>query len=150
MTRKKVRVDRRAWERMRRVLRDADGRAVKVGVIGPDDSELAVYAAANEFGTETIPERSFIRHTTHRHQSKYAKGLERGLTKVVEGRLTLDRMLGLIGAEVVKDIQVADGAVRVEIDLPSDHQFAANIREEIMEKVEPLWDVKQVTVEFSG
>jgi nitrogen fixation NifU-like protein len=35
------------------------------------------------------------------------------------------------------------------IDLPADHQFAANIREEVMEKIEPLWDVEQVVLEFT-
>jgi hypothetical protein len=39
--------------------------------------------------------------------------------------------------------------VRVGIDLPSDHQFANNIREEIVEKIEPLWDVEHVDVVFS-
>ena len=39
--------------------------------------------------------------------------------------------------------------MRVVIDLPADHQFAANIHEEIMEKIEPLWDVEQVVVEFT-
>jgi nitrogen fixation NifU-like protein len=39
--------------------------------------------------------------------------------------------------------------VRVAIDLPADHQFANNIREEIVEKIEPLWDVEGVTVEFT-
>jgi len=46
--------------------------------------------------------------------------------------------LDLVRTKVVKDIGVSDGTVRVELDLPSDHQFAANIREEIMEKIEPL------------
>jgi nitrogen fixation NifU-like protein len=49
---------------------------------------------------------------------------------------------------LVKEIQVSEGQVRVEVELPEDHQFAANIREEIMEKIEPLWDVEQVIVEF--
>jgi hypothetical protein len=50
---------------------------------------------------------------------------------------------------VVKDIEVSDGTVRVVLDLPSDHQFAANIREEITEKIEPLWDVERVAIEFT-
>jgi NifU-like protein involved in Fe-S cluster formation len=57
--------------------------------------------------------------------------------------------LDLVRTKVVKDIGVSDGTVRVELDLPSDHQFAANIREEIMEKIEPLWDVDRVVVEFT-
>ena len=41
-----------------------------------------------------------------------------------------------------------DGNVRVVVDLPLYHQFASAIKEEIMEKIELLWDVKEVTVEF--
>jgi nitrogen fixation NifU-like protein len=58
--------------------------------------------------------------------------------------------LDLVRTNLVKDIEVADGHVRVVIDLPADHQFANNIREEIVEKIEPLWDVEEVTVEFIG
>lgn len=57
--------------------------------------------------------------------------------------------LDLVRTKLVKDIEVNDGAVRVVIDLPADHQFAASIREDIMEKVGHLWDVKQVVVEFT-
>jgi len=57
--------------------------------------------------------------------------------------------LDLVRTKVVKDIEVSDGTVRVVLDLPSDHQFAANIREEITEKIEPLWDVDKVVVEFT-
>jgi nitrogen fixation NifU-like protein len=57
--------------------------------------------------------------------------------------------LDLVRTKLVKDVEISDGTVRVVIDLPSDHQFAANIREEIMEKIEPLWDVDKVIVEFT-
>jgi len=36
----------------------------------------------------------------------------------------------------------------VVVDLSEDHQFAASIKEDIREKIEPLWDVTEVTVEF--
>lgn len=57
--------------------------------------------------------------------------------------------LDLVRTKVVKEIEVADGNVRVVLDLPADHQFAANIREEIIEKIEPRWDVDRVVVEFT-
>jgi len=57
--------------------------------------------------------------------------------------------LDVIRTKLVKDIQVADGAVRVAIDLPSTHQFAASIREDIHEKIGHLWDVKDVRIEFA-
>ncbi len=56
--------------------------------------------------------------------------------------------LDLVRTQLVKDIQIADGRVSVALSLCSDHQFAANIREEIMDKVEPLWDVTEVDVIF--
>jgi len=50
---------------------------------------------------------------------------------------------------LVEEIEVADGVVRVVIDLPADHQFANNIRDEIVEKLGHRWDVKQVEVVFT-
>ncbi|HIP97191.1 MAG TPA: DUF59 domain-containing protein [Anaerolineae bacterium] len=57
--------------------------------------------------------------------------------------------LDLVRTRLVKDIEISEGTVRVVIDLPSDHQFAANIREEITDKIEPLWDVDEVAIEFT-
>ena len=56
--------------------------------------------------------------------------------------------LDLVRTELVKEIEVSGGHVRVVVELPEDHQFAANIREGIVDKIEPLWDVEQVVVEF--
>ena len=56
--------------------------------------------------------------------------------------------LDLVRTNLVKGIEIRDGRVMVEIDLPSDHQFAANIREEVVEKIEHLWDVNEVVVNF--
>lgn len=57
--------------------------------------------------------------------------------------------LDLVRTSLVKNIELKDGAVRVVVDLPSNHQFAPAIKEEILEKVEPLWDIKKVVVEFT-
>jgi len=56
--------------------------------------------------------------------------------------------LDLVRTNLVRDIEVKDGAVRVVVDLPADNQFASAIKQEIVEKIEPLWDVKEVAVEF--
>jgi NifU-like protein involved in Fe-S cluster formation len=72
--------------------------------------------------------------------------------EVVEKRLkhVMNPVVGLdvVRTNLVKDIDVSEGAVRVVMDLPGDHQFAPAIREDIMEKLEPRWDVEQVVVEF--
>ena len=57
--------------------------------------------------------------------------------------------LDLVRTNLVKDIVLKDGSVRVVIDLPANHQFAPAIKEEIIEKIEPLWDVKEAIVEFT-
>jgi nitrogen fixation NifU-like protein len=57
--------------------------------------------------------------------------------------------LDLVRTELVKEIEVKDGAVRVVVDLPEGHQFANSIREDVEQKLLPLWDVKQVNVEFT-
>ncbi len=58
--------------------------------------------------------------------------------------------LDLVRTNLVKDIVLKDGRVRVIIDLPESHQFAPAIKEEVMEKIEPLWDVKEVKIDFTG
>jgi nitrogen fixation NifU-like protein len=57
--------------------------------------------------------------------------------------------LNVVRTNLVQDIEVKDGVVTVTIDLPEDHQFANTIRDEVLEKIETLWDVKEVTVKFT-
>ena len=57
--------------------------------------------------------------------------------------------LSLVRTNLVKDIKVRYGTVRVVIDMPADNQFASAIKQEIIEKIEPIWDVKEVAVEFT-
>jgi nitrogen fixation NifU-like protein len=56
--------------------------------------------------------------------------------------------LDIVRTDLVKDITLDKGKVTIKINLSSDHQFAANIQEEIKEKVEPIWDIKEVKLEF--
>ena len=71
--------------------------------------------------------------------------IRKRLKKVINPLAGLD----LVRTNLVKDIQKNNGTVRVAIDLPKNHQFAAAIKEEIDEKIEPLWDVKEVIVDFT-
>ena len=74
-------------------------------------------------------------------------------TEVVRKRLkrVMNPVVGLdiVRTKLVKEIEVSNGTVRVVLDLPEDHQFAAAMREDIIEKLEPRWDVKRVVVEFT-
>ena len=96
-----------------------------------------------------------LRGAIENYEERHGLVKERVPTTVEVVRKRLKRVmnpmvgLDLVRTKVVKDIELSDGTVRVVIDLPADHQFAANIREEIMEKIEPLWDVEKVIVEFA-
>ncbi|MZQ97083.1 MAG: DUF59 domain-containing protein [Acidaminobacter sp.] len=57
--------------------------------------------------------------------------------------------LDMVATNLVKEIEISEGVIRVVVDLPEDHQFAATIKEEAKERLENLWDVKQVIIEFA-
>jgi nitrogen fixation NifU-like protein len=57
--------------------------------------------------------------------------------------------LDVIRTKLVKDIELKDGVIRIVVDLPSDHQFAANIREDVSDKLGHIWDIEEVKVEFT-
>jgi nitrogen fixation NifU-like protein len=56
--------------------------------------------------------------------------------------------LDMVATNLVKSVEVKDGVIHVLVDLPEDHQFAATIKEEAKERLENLWDVKEVNIEF--
>lgn len=95
-----------------------------------------------------------LRAAIQNYEERYGLVKERVPTTVEIIRKRLKRVmnplvgLDLVRTKLVKEIDVADGIVHVHIKLPNDHQFAANIREEIIEKTEHLWDVEQVRVIF--
>ena len=57
--------------------------------------------------------------------------------------------LDVVRTELISDVTVKDGNITITVDLPENHQFAPAIKEDIKDKIEPLWDVKKVVVEFS-
>jgi NifU-like protein involved in Fe-S cluster formation len=56
--------------------------------------------------------------------------------------------LDMVATKMVKSVEVKDGVITVVVDLPEDHQFAATIKEEAKERLETLWDIKKVNIEF--
>jgi NifU-like protein involved in Fe-S cluster formation len=95
-----------------------------------------------------------LRAAIQNYEERHGLVKERVPTTVEIVRKRLKRVmnplvgLDLVRTKLVEDIKVDEGIVFVSLKLSDDHQFASNIREEIIEKVEPLWDVKQVMVEF--
>ena len=96
-----------------------------------------------------------LRAAIQNYEERHGLVTERVPTTVEEVRRRLKHVmnpvvgLDLVRTKMVKEIEVTEGTVRVAVNLPPDHQFANNIRTDIVEKVEPLWDVERVLVEFS-
>jgi len=71
--------------------------------------------------------------------------LRKRLKKVMNPMMGLD----MVSTNLVKEIKLEDGIVSLVIDMPEDHQFSNVIKEEVREKIEPLWDVKRVDITFA-
>lgn len=96
-----------------------------------------------------------LRSAIENYEERHGLVKERKPTtvEIVRSRLkkVMNPMAGLdlVRTNLVRDIEIKNGTVWVVIDLPPTHQFAPAIKEEILEKIEPLWDVKEVVVEFT-
>ncbi len=80
------------------------GLRVDVGVRAIRGQDLVMRAMANEFGTRTIPERSFLRATMDRNRQKYAVLLAEAL-EGSPSEAELERRLARIGAIATGDVQ---------------------------------------------
>lgn len=91
---------------------------VKVGVIGRQAEEVhpsedgkgtpitnVQLALIQEFGTERIPERSFIRGTFRIHREEYQVMLARVLKLIVDGKLEVQKGFSILGLKVQGDMQ---------------------------------------------
>ena len=97
-----------------------------------------------------------LRAAIENYEETHGLVKERKATTVEEVRRRLKRVmnplvgLDLVKTELVTGIMVEKGKVTVAIDLPEANQFANVIRQEVIDKVEPLWDVNEVEVRFTS
>ena len=96
--------------------------------------------------------RSAIRNYEEKHGLTTDKSpttvetIEKRLKKVMNPLSGLD----LVGTKLIKKIELKDEVAKIEIDLPENHQFSNSIKDEILEKVESLHDIKKVLIIFGG
>ena len=83
-----------------RLESDSD-KGVTVGVHGKEGSDEVIKAASNEFGTETIPERSFLRSTMVEHEADIVKGLESAVSGALDNKRSFEHGLGVLGEQAV-------------------------------------------------
>lgn len=94
--------------------------------------------------------RSAIRN--YEERNGLVEDLENTTVDIIRERLkhVMNPLTGfdMVKMNLVEVVEFKEGIVRIVIGLPEGHQFAASIKGEIIEKIEPLWDVKEVKVEF--
>lgn len=83
---------------------------IKVGIqtnagLGKDSQSVAEYATQNEFGTEIIPERSFIRSTADQKKADWDSLILDGYSKVLDQKATALVELAKIGIKARDDIK---------------------------------------------
>ena len=92
---------------------------VKVGILGKDfdvqkktsgekttwPKTVGAVAVYNEFGTEKIPERSFVRWTADNRRPKWQTLSEHLRKPVIMGQAPVKKALGLMGAVIQGDMQ---------------------------------------------
>lgn len=103
---------------VKRLELEKSGAAVTIGIHEQEGSAekktddgkparllLVEVATFHEFGTQNIPQRSFIRGNDFSNQKKYRKMIEEIKDKIIFDGWTSDKGLGLLGEQVRLDIQ---------------------------------------------
>ena len=95
-----------------------------------------------------------LRSAIKNYEEKHGLVASREITteEIVRNKLkrVMNPMKGLdmVSTNLVNEITVSNGEIYIKINLPEDHQFATSIKEEAKERLENLWDIKKVTLEF--
>lgn len=78
---------------------------LEVGVISAEDDETAFIARVHEFGTDTIPQRSFLRSTLAANRTKYIGLSKTAMQHYTDGDWTMKKSLTSVGIEIQADIK---------------------------------------------
>lgn len=105
----------KGWSKIVGQVGKCDKSFVQVGIqagdIYQDGTSIADIAYYNEFGTDTIPSRPFMRQTFEKKNVELSKHVAAEYQAVLEGRKTIDFALNLLGAWYQTQIQneIRDG-----------------------------------------
>lgn len=99
----------RGWRRIIDNLRASNRQEVAVGILeGSKNGEgfnIAEYAAANEFGTDSIPSRPFMRTAFDENRADIAADIDRQGGRMMAGEITAHTALTIIGQKQASRIQ---------------------------------------------
>jgi hypothetical protein len=100
----------RGWNKFVENISKHSESGIKVGVLQTapntaDGQTQATIAAQNEFGTKSIPERSFLRSTIDENRVNYNVIIDSILERVYLENRSMREQLGLLGQKVQSDIK---------------------------------------------
>ncbi len=58
--------------------------------------------------------------------------------------------IDIVKSRLIKSVNVGNGIITIKLNLASDFQFIDNIREEIQERLQYLWDIKEINILLEG
>lgn len=93
----------RGWNEIQRKLRQLESKKVDVGLQGDAGSDIVNRAFFNEFGTQDIPERSFLRSTLTEKTNEIKNQAENLVQNL--GTTDVEQGLGRIGLYLETEIK---------------------------------------------
>jgi hypothetical protein len=85
------------FRKIERSLDKLSGTAtLATGVQGDQDSRVVQYATHNEYGTESVPQRSFLRSTFDEREREMRIHLQRAIKQATRGQLPANNVLPVV------------------------------------------------------
>ena len=104
-----VKVIDRGWNQLKRGLKNIDNIVVDVGVqageAAEDGQDMASIAAYNEFGTEKIPSRPFMRDSFDENLGRIEKFSQSAIMRAVMGQVSFMQSMHLVGQTTTGIVQ---------------------------------------------
>jgi HK97 gp10 family phage protein len=93
---------------IKRVMEDIARKRLSVGFFPEakyeDGTPVAYVAAIQEFGTDTIPARPFMRPTISENRTKWVELIRKGFKAAMAGRVTITQVYGQVGMSTAGDV----------------------------------------------
>ena len=134
------------FEKLKSACEDMAGKKILVGLVGGVDSEVLKIASAHEYGTDKLPERSFIRASFDADQAQLGEIVSGSVGKVLSGQMSADAAANAIGAQAAQRVQnfIDDNREKPQSDFSKKTQHTTlyetgtHIRDRITYKIEEV------------
>lgn len=93
------------FENLKAVCGEMEKNKILVGIVGAQNSDVLKIAHAHEYGTDKLPERSFLRASFDSGQEDLERIVSKELNSVLSGNKTPDAAANSIGAQATQMVQ---------------------------------------------